>query len=244
MAYTYQEFHGGYNNTGNFFNVILGGAPGAVGFGGIPLGMAHSSNVGKGIGFDGDYSSLSVKLDLTGYATDDIGSAVLDTRYVHYGGAYDWFIDIQYSTDSQGSWQTLLPHTKIFSHDASQDWELSYRGSWLRTAQNSQYEKTGLSIPTNTTHVRVSLTGDNPTQSTWVVYPINKVIQNYKPMAIRKSGTWKTLNVPSGFIKRRVSSTWKDDSTENLGTKGAVNSGHNRIRKSSRWLQQGPLGNK
>ena len=45
MSITWQEFHGGYNNTGNFNNVVLCGSPSSSGFGGVPLNTAHASGL-------------------------------------------------------------------------------------------------------------------------------------------------------------------------------------------------------
>lgn len=59
----------------------------------------------------------------------------------------------------------------------------------------------------------------------------------YIPMAIRKSGAWKSLNANHGFIKIRKSGSWADKSKENTGTQRQENKGHNRIRKSGKWLQ-------
>lgn len=242
MAITWREFHGGYNNTGNFNNVVLAGAPGGSGFGGVPLSISHASNVGYGVGFDGTYESIDFRLNLVGIATNDSGVYLPDQRYVHYGGTYDWFIDIQYSTNSQSSWNTLVPHTKIFSHDASQDWELCYRGTWLRTAQNSQWVINNLVLPKNTTHVRISLTGDNPTQSTWVVYPIDQIIPEYTPMSIRKSGVQKSLD-KGGIIRIRKNGSWVTVAKLSVGNSGKPNVGTSRIRKSGTWLQQAKIGN-
>lgn len=65
----------------------------------------------------------------------------------------------------------------------------------------------------------------------------NPLPPTYIPMAIRKSGGWKSLNANHGFIKIRKSNTWVDKSKENLNTQRHENTGHNRIRKSSKWLQ-------
>ena len=232
------EIHGGFNNTGNFNNVVLCGAPSSTGFGGVPLSTAHASGVGRGLTFDGSRSNFRLGLNLVGIATNDSGAYVPNQRYVHYGGTYDWFIDIHYSTNNGASWVGMINHEKIFIHDASQDWDLCYRSTWLRTAQNSQWSRNGLSVPANTTHLRISISGEEPTQSTWVVYTFSQLIPTYKPMAIRKSGSWQTLNRTSGFIRRRIGGTWVDRSNEQNDTAGSNNVGHNRVRKSGTWKQQ------
>jgi hypothetical protein len=59
----------------------------------------------------------------------------------------------------------------------------------------------------------------------------------YVPMAMRKSGTWQSLD-PAGKINIRKSGSWQDISQENFGTVGQEGTGNNHIRKSGKWLQQ------
>lgn len=58
----------------------------------------------------------------------------------------------------------------------------------------------------------------------------------YIPMSQRHSNKWHSLN-PSGHILIRKSGAWKNKSQEQIPTSMHENSGHNRIRRSSKWLQ-------
>ena len=63
-----------------------------------------------------------------------------------------------------------------------------------------------------------------------------------KPWSIRKSGTFKTLNVPSGNFKKRSSGSWVDKSQHSISSVNAINSGVARIRKSGSWRGQNKFG--
>lgn len=69
----------------------------------------------------------------------------------------------------------------------------------------------------------------------------NPTPPNYVPMSIRKNGSWKSLNKNQGFIKIRKGDTWQDRSQEDKNTERQANHGHNRIRRSSSWLQLPPM---
>ena len=58
----WQNFHGAYDNTGPYANVVLGGNPGDTADFGFPLAIAHSKGYGKGINFsdDGNYFFASL----------------------------------------------------------------------------------------------------------------------------------------------------------------------------------------
>ena len=63
-----------------------------------------------------------------------------------------------------------------------------------------------------------------------------------KPWAIRKSGTFKTLNRPSGFFKRRVNGSFTDKSNQHVYDINKPNQGSHRIRKTSVWTGQNKIG--
>lgn len=62
----------------------------------------------------------------------------------------------------------------------------------------------------------------------------------YTPMSLRDS-IWLSLNWHKGFIKRRISNTWKDFSIESGGTSMQENQGHNRIRRDNKFIQLPPM---
>lgn len=61
--------------------------------------------------------------------------------------------------------------------------------------------------------------------------------RTYRPMAIRKSGSWKDLDSNNGVIEIRKSGTWVDKSLENRDTSRQINEGKNRIRINGQWRQ-------
>lgn len=83
--------------------------------------------------------------------------------------------------------------------------------------------------------------GDYPTREIYVGMGFkNPLPKSYKPMGLRKSGTWQTVNKPSGFIKVRKSS-WVDKSQENASTILKVDKGKNRIRLDKQFKQLPPM---
>lgn len=94
------------------------------------------------------------------------------------------------------------------------------------------YKETGIQLTS------VYPNGEFPNASITVGFQLkNTNVPQYKPMAIRKSGTWETLNISSGFIKIRKSGTYVNKSLENNATSKQQNKGKNRIRKNLKWLQ-------
>lgn len=65
----------------------------------------------------------------------------------------------------------------------------------------------------------------------------NPTPPTYIPMAIRKGGTYKSLNSNKGYISIRKSGSYVNKSEENSNTSMQANQGHNRIRRSGVWLQ-------
>lgn len=63
----------------------------------------------------------------------------------------------------------------------------------------------------------------------------------YVPMAIRKSGTYQSLNTHHGFIRLRAGGSWHNRGEENLTTSKHQDTGHNRIRRSGHYLQLPPM---
>jgi hypothetical protein len=73
-------------------------------------------------------------------------------------------------------------------------------------------------------HFEAGLTLYNPTPPAYI------------PMSTRKNGQWLNLNDHGGHISIRHA-TWQDRSKELFTTQRQENQGHNRIRRSGKWLQ-------
>jgi len=64
----------------------------------------------------------------------------------------------------------------------------------------------------------------------------------YRPMALRISNNFGTLNVDSGYINLRQNGAWRDKSRELLETREVEGAGMNRIRLNDKWWQQKIMG--
>lgn len=89
-----------------------------------------------------------------------------------------------------------------------------------------------------------------------VIFYYSKNIIYVRPWAIRNSGLWKSFKTMNSNMKRRISYTFSNKSTEfdssksgetipsyNLGNDSSVTQSSNYIRKSGSWKRQGKAGN-
>lgn len=236
----WNTFWGAYDNTGPFSNVVLGGDPSATGPFGIPLTDAHNAGFGQGIEFtdNGNYG-VTFKLNLVGYAVNDSQQYVPNLHYVPYGGTYDYILIVSTSNNNQASWNQIF-NAKIFSHPGGAN--LCYGANWHEIAQSSQWSGF-FQLPTDTTHVKIELRGEDATLPHENIYSIQQIIPEFKPWAIRKAKQWNSLNRPSGFFHIRKSGQWEDKSIMSGSETGQVNQGTSRIRKNNNWVGQGKVGN-
>lgn len=236
----WNTFWGAYDNTGHYANVVLGGDPSATGPFGAPLTEAHNNGYGYGVEFtdNGSYG-VTFKLNLVGYAVSDYQSYIANRYYVPYGGTYDYILIISTSNNNQQSWSQIY-NQKIFSHAGGAP--LCYRANWHTVAQQSQWSGF-FQLPTDTTHVKIELKGEDATLPHENIYSIQQIIPEFKPWAIRKAKQWNSLNRPSGFFHIRKSGQWEDKSIMSGSETGQVNQGTSRIRKNNNWVGQGKVGN-
>lgn len=84
--------------------------------------------------------------------------------------------------------------------------------------------------------------GEYPNNNFYVgVFLYNTNKKSFKPWAIRKAGIFKTLNRPSGFFKRRITS-WQDKSEQVQTLVGKEGSAIHKVRQAGKWLGQGKIG--
>ena len=112
----------------------------------------------------------------------------------------------------------------------------------------------GVEVGTTVTENYVAFPGftvNVPTQSVTIrpgnnsiFFFYSKIKQFIRPWAIRKSGTWKSLQTLNTHFKIRKSGTWRTMSDEDIeSTKvGQANYSPSRIRKSGTWKAQGKVG--
>ena len=235
----WNTFWGAFNNTGPYYNIVLGGSPSNNGPFNIPLGTAHGSGYGYGIEFtdNGSYG-VTFKLNLVGYSVSEAQQYVPNTHYVAYGGNYDYYLIVSVSNNNQSSWRQIYKN-RIFSHPGGAN--LCYASGWQTIAQKSQWSGF-FQLPTNTTHVKIELQGAAVTLPHQNIYSIQQIIPDFKPWAVRKSGQFKTLDRPSGKFQIRKSGAWVDKSIMSTGETGQANEGISRIRRSGNFVGQGKVG--
>ncbi len=233
----WQNFHGAYDNSGPYANVVLGGNPGNNADFGFPLATAHSKGYGKGINFsdDGNYG-VTFTLDLVGYGVTDVGTYIGNGKYVQYGGKYNYILIISVSNNNKSSWREIYNQV-IFSH--ADTWPLAYSSGWETVAQNSQWSGK-LQLPTDTTHVKVELRGEDATLPYENIYSIQQVIPEFRPWAVRKGGKFLTCNRNTGFTRIRKNGSWQD--INKMTEVGQTNKGTSRIRHSNNWVGQKKVG--
>ena len=235
----WNTFWGAFDNTGPYYNIVLGGSPSNNGPFNIPLGTAHGSGYGYGIEFtdNGSYG-VTFKLNLVGYSVSEAQQYVPNTHYVAYGGNYDYYLIVSVSNNNQSSWRQIYKN-RIFSHPGGAN--LCYASGWQNIAKASQWSGF-FQLPTNTTHVKIELQGAAVTLPHQNIYSIQQIIPDFKPWAVRKSGQFKTLDRPSGKFQIRKSGAWVDKSIMSTGETGQANEGVSRIRRSGNFVGQGKVG--
>lgn len=235
---TWVECWGTYAATGPYNNVVMGGS-GANSMYGLDLSTAKSAGHGNGIEFrySEDINQLYVHVNLVGYGADQNNIYIPNQEYVHGDFYYDWYVDIWYSTDNQATWTKTK--TELCARHLSNQ-TLAYKGQWQSSTVNWS---ANVNLPSNFTHVKVEVRGEEPGNRHQNIYTREIVIQSFKPWAIRKSNQFKSLDVSSGFYKIRKSGNWTDKSEMELSDIGRENAGTARIRKSGTWKGQNKIGN-
>lgn len=235
---TWVECWGTYAATGPYNNVVMGGS-GANSMYGLDLTPAKGAGYGNGIRFtyNSETNIVKVEINLIGYGSDPNNNYIPNQEYVHGDFTYDWYVDVWYSTDNQANW-TKTKTELCARHNSNQT--LAYKGNWGLSNINWS---ANVNLPSNFTHVKVEVRGDEPAQRHQNIYTREIVIQSFKPWAIRKNNQFKSLDVSSGFYKIRKSNNWVDKSEMMLSDINRDNAGTARIRKSGTWKGQNKIGN-
>lgn len=235
----WHSFYGTYQHTGPYYNVALVGSPNASGTFGIPLSQAHNKNLGYGILFE-QIENTTVKATINLIACAITDSKTWDSSspsYVQYGGRYNWRLQIDVSSNGGKSYTKKIYDKWIFSH--ADTWGMAYNGSWETTARNSQWQG-NLSIPNGTTHVRFLLTGENVFVQEAVVFPIEEIIPEARPWAVRKGGKFLSCDRETGWSARRNSGDdWTIYTDKFVGGQEGV--GYAKIRHT-KWVGQKKIG--
>lgn len=235
----WHSFYGTYQHTGPYYNVALVGSPNASGTFGIPLTQAHNKNLGYGILFEQiENTTVRATINLiAGAITDSKTWASSSPSYAQYGGRYNWRLQIDVSSNGGKSYTKKIYDKWIFSH--ADTWGMAYNGSWETTARNSQWQG-NLSIPNGTTHVRFLLTGEDVFVQEAVVFPIEEIIPEARPWAVRKGGRFLSCDRETGWSARRNSGDdWTRYTDKFVGGQEGV--GYAKIRHT-KWVGQKKIG--
>ena len=242
MAITWYAGYGGYNNTGPYYNVLLVGSPdnSLPGLNNVDLTRARAEGYAQGIGFESEDGSTTVKvhINLAGVAVTDQGGLVYNQHYVQFGGRYSYFVKLSYSTDGGNSY-TQLYLGKDVSH--SDTGNLMYASGW----QSQTFKRTyTANLPENFTHFKFEIYGEDATFPYANIFTRKQVIViiDIKPWAVRKSGVFKTLNIPSGIFQIRKGGSWVNKSKMPVTAVNVTNQGTSQIRKSGNWRGQNKFG--
>ena len=242
MAITWYASYGGYNNIGPYYNVLLVGSPtnSLPGLSNVDLTNAIAEGYAKGVGFESEDGSTTVKvhINLAGVSVTDQGKLIYGTRYVQFGGRYEYFVKLSYSDDGGNSYKQLYLGKDVSHSDTG---SLLYTSGW----QTQTFRKTyTLNLPDTFTHLKFEIYGEVVTFPYANVFTRKQVIviTDIKPWAIRKSGVFKTLNVPSGTLQIRKGGAWVDKSLTPVTSVDVINQGTSRVRKSGNWRGQNKFG--
>lgn len=242
MAITWYAGYGGYDNTGPYNNVLLVGSPtnSLPGLSNVNLTNARADGYAQGVGFESEDGSTTVKVyvNLAGVSVTDKGKLLYDQHYVQWGGTYNYFVKLSYSTDNGSSYKQLYLNKDVSHSDTG---NLMYASGWKTQTFKRTYT---VNLPDNFTHFKFEIYGENATFPYANIFTRNQVIviTDIKPWAIRKNGVFKTLNIPSGVFQIRKGSSWINKSTTPVTSVNVVNQGTSRIRKSGNWRGQNKFG--
>lgn len=263
MSIRWRPIHGGFSRTGQVqFNMVLGGSPSAIGPFGVNLAPAHNEGYGRGIGFEqldlAQASNFRVRfiLNLVMWSATDDGSFRQGSSYVR-PGPYGWRFIVSLSTSitpnpNQAVFNAPIFNQVIFMHDytlspiyfgggLNGNTPPSQSPSWRAAARESQWERE-FTLPQNTTYVKVELAGANAILRDETIFPIDQIIPEFRPMAIRRSNTWRSLDNPNGFLDIRRNSSWQNIPLINRADENVANRGSSQIRKSGIWRAQSRIG--
>ena len=242
MTITWYAGYGGYNNTGPYNNVLLVGSPtnSLPGLTNVNLTAARAEGYAQGIGFESEDGSttVNVHVNLAGVSVTDQGQLLYNQKYVPWGGRYEYYVKLSYSTDGGNTYIQYYLNKDVSHSDTG---SLLYTSGW----QTQTFKRTyTVNLPENFTHLKFEIYGEDATFPYANIFTRKQVIviTDIKPWAIRKSGVFKTLNVPSGKFQIRKGGAWIDKSLTPITSVDVINQGTSRVRKSGNWRGQNKFG--
>lgn len=253
MAYV--EAWGTFANSGAPLDVGMVGSPNTTVLG-FDLTKAKQAGYGHGVQFTSlvnDGTKIRVDVNLIGISLEN-GRWSKDngTGYASPGGGignagwtYKWFLDLYYSTDNGRTYKPIKTNIEVASHDTPMALAYNERtgiSHWTNAHIKVAYN---ITVPSNMTHVKLEVRGEDPAQRHQNIYGREIVIPpivTLKPWAIRKSGSFKTLNRASGKFHVRKSGRWDERSSVVETDVGKPNVGTSRLRRNGAFVCQNKIG--
>lgn len=251
----WQEAWGTYANSGAPLDVGMVGSPDTKVLG-FDLTKAKQAGYGKGVQFTSlvnDGTKVRVDVNLIGISlANGRWSGNNSTGYASPGGGttnrgwnYKWFLDIHYSSDNGRTYKPIKTDIEVASHDTPM--ALAYNeksgiSHWTNAHIKVSYN---INVPSNMTHVKLEVKGEEPAQRHQNIYSREIVIPpivTLKPWAIRKSGNFKTLHRQTGRFQVRKSGRWDERSSVVETDVGKPNVGTSRVRRNRQFVCQNKIG--
>ncbi|EGO8428651.1 hypothetical protein P0E66_13960 [Enterococcus faecalis] len=225
-------------------DIIMGGGSGWNGFPGNPPGSP--APYGKGVSVTEISKDVyRFNLSLVGYAISAATGKYLASYYFgDRSTEYQWIIKVALSYDAVTD-PKKAKYTQLFQENFKKKY---YGGDPLYGYTNwhtKAYEGTTSNTFTATTKdcwIRIEIYGEPAVTPLYAYFKLASAIEDFRPFAIRKGNTFKSLDTAKGFLRIRKSGSWKEIPKMSYGDVGKVNKGTARIRKNGKWVGQGKIG--
>lgn len=238
-------------------DVHIVGAPTAEQFNafpGNPPGNPAEFRYGEGVTAENIGGNIfRLRLSLVAYGVK--GETGRYTPYNYAGSLateYDWQLIV-----AKTSVQTENPESVPYTHAFTETLKKRYYGT------QSLYEKAGWNNPhsqnssggtwyndvtdntfdsTDITWLKITIYGDDTYPLEYSYIRFKDIVSDYRPMAIREKGVWKSLDNQGGYWKIRKSGSWVDIPKTLFSEDGQPNKSANQIRKDGTWKAQSKIG--
>lgn len=242
----WQNVYGSWQHTpGVKGDVIIGGGGSWNNFPGNPPGSPAPYGNGVSISTVAE-NTYRFNLSLVGYAISATAGQFFASYYAGTrADEYQWIIKaaISYETDKE---KEQANYTHLFQENLKR---MYYGGDPLYQYPNwSSYAYENTTTNTFTASktdawIRLEIYGKPAVEPLYAYFKLAAALQDYRPMAIRKSGAWKSLNTDSGFLNKRENGAWKAIPLISEADANQPNKGSSRIRKEGVWKAQSKIGN-
>jgi|GEM_PF-1240678 len=205
-----------------------------------------------------DRSVIRIELNTLAVAIDATTEEAFPTIYAPSRDPaviyrYRWYCYYRYTTWEAFSQKEAedLPanawsaETGHFLVERQQRDPLYWSPGWENTAPvNGSFPIFTSPFPPNITWIRIEIKGEGniAVRPVYSFLPFNHLIPEFRPMAVRKSGNWRSLDHDSGFLNIRKSGSWQEIPKISESDATVINQGSSRIRKSGNWRAQSKIG--